>query len=309
MSYQAAWSLITSAQKITLLTHHKPDADGVSACTALDLVLRKLGKTTEAIYPSKLDTPLKRQPALVHIQKHDQMPDLLIACDTANYERLYYPEAFRTLPLINIDHHISNSITGTVNIVNGQAASTCEEVYHLLMTCCPKLMDAQIAECLLFGILYDTQVFRTQSTTPRTLAAAQACLAYGSNIAHLARELFALKQVSILPLWGDVLQSVSIDETKKTVWAVVKQCDLQRRNLQTDALEGIVNLLAELNPLDVSILCYEAEDGSTKLSFRSKERDVNALAKTFGGGGHRCAAGASVKAPIDEVVKRVVAAL
>jgi len=307
MALTRAWQLIQSATNITLLTHYKPDADGVSACAALDIVLRKMGKTVQAVYPTKPETNLSRQPQDSLVAHHTLTPDLIIACDTANYERLYYPEAFHRVPLINIDHHVSNSIMGVVNIINPAAASTCEELFYLFMIWCPELIDAAVAECLLFGILYDSQVFHTQSTTARTLRTAAACIDYGVNMFALSRELLANKTPTMIHLWGDILQSATIDTEKQAAWAVVRQADLKRHGVTLDSIVGLNNFLAEIALIDVTILFCEAEDGSTKISLRSKTRDVNLLAGRLGGGGHKNAAGLGMKMPIDQAVATLTA--
>ena len=97
-----AWSLLQQASTITFLTHHNPDADGVSACAALSFLMERRGKKIETIYPTKLQTPLKRQSSNVVINSHTRVPDLLVACDTANYDRLYFPEIF-LLFFLNLD--------------------------------------------------------------------------------------------------------------------------------------------------------------------------------------------------------------
>jgi phosphoesterase RecJ-like protein len=309
MALTRAWQMIQAATNITLLTHYKPDADGVSACAALDLILRKMGKNVQAVYPTKPETSLSRQPQDVLVASHTLTPDLLIACDTANYERLYYPEAFHRIPLINIDHHVSNSITGVINIINPAAASTCEELFYLLMIWCPELIDSAVAECLLFGILYDTQVFHTQSTTARSLRTAAACIDYGVNMFALSRELLSNKTPTMIKLWGDILQAATIDTEKQAAWAVVRQADLKRHGVTLDSIVGLNNFLAEIALIDVTVLFCEAEDGSAKISLRSKTRDVNQIAQRLGGGGHKHAAGLAMKMPVDEAVAKLTALL
>jgi len=309
VSLSHAWQVIQEAKTIVLLTHYKPDADGISACAALDHVLRRLGKTIQAVYPSKDESALKRQPHDVQIAQHTVEPDLLIACDTANYDRLYFPDAFKAIPLINIDHHISNSLQGTVNIVNPEAASTCEELFHLLMNWCPALVDKYTAECLLFGILYDTQVFHTQSTSARVLKTAAACVELGVNMFQLSRELLAHKDARFLPFWGKALQHIHIDNTKQVLWTVVRQSDLHASGLEMDALVGLNNFIAESSPVDTTITFYEDEQGRTKVSLRSKTRDVNAIAGLFGGGGHTRASGVLMPMSVDEAVEKMISAL
>ncbi len=309
MSINRAWQAIQEAKKIILLTHQKPDADGISSCTALDHVLRGMGKVVQTIYPSPDESSLRRQPLDVRIASHTIDPDLLIACDTANYERLYFPEGFRQIPLINIDHHISNALKGIANIVNPESASTCEELFHLLMTWCPERVDAYVAECLLFGILYDTQVFHTQNTTVRSLTTAAACIEHGVNMFALSRELLAQQSPRFLPFWGEMLQKVGMDEQKQVLWLTVTQDELKARGLDMSALVGLNNFIAEASPIETTITLYESEQGNTKVSLRSKTRDVNKIAGLFGGGGHVRAAGALIKKPVHEAVKDLLAVI
>ena len=162
-----AWKFIKKSRNITLLTHSSPDGDGISACAALDATLIKLGKNTETIYPDKPEFIYKRQATNIFIGEHKQKPDLIIAVDTANYQRLYWPTEFKNIPLINIDHHISNSLNGKFNFVNPQSSSACEELYIVLQNWDASSMDKYIAECLLFGILYDGQIFHINSINPK----------------------------------------------------------------------------------------------------------------------------------------------
>ncbi len=306
---QKSWNLIQQAEKITLLTHYKPDGDGVSACAALDILLRKHGKQVEAVYPSELETPIKRQAEKVLVNTHEQTPDLIIMCDTANYERLYYPEAFKSIPSINIDHHVSNSITGTLNFITTNVSSTCEQVYHLIKGWDADNFDLAISEAILYGILFDSQSFNTLSTYSSTLKVAADLMDRGANMAQLQAELFQNKNPKIIELWGSMMSNIALAQNGKAAWSVIRQEDLQKRNLEPGSLAGFINFLAQISEIDISILFYETKDGKTKVSLRSKKADVNALAKQFGGGGHKHASGIMVDKPIDQVVQELTQAI
>ena len=94
-----AWQLINQASQITLLTHRKPDGDGVSACAAFDEILAALEKETETIYPTKSYMKLSFHARYVEIDNHTFIPDLIIAFDTASRDRMYLPDAFKDIPL------------------------------------------------------------------------------------------------------------------------------------------------------------------------------------------------------------------
>lgn len=301
----AAWQDIQKVQKITFLTHQKPDADGISACAALSEVLQGLGKSVETIYPSAAEGTFYAQPANVFINEHHQAPDLLIACDTANYERLYFPQEFKTIPLINIDHHVSNKIDGTHNFIASNVSSTCELVYFLLQKWAPTEITSHVASTLLFGILYDSQVFHTQSTHPSTLRVAADLVDRGAQLFDLTMQLLCNKNPRIIAFWGHLMQNIGLSPQGTAAWAIIHQKDLVAHDLKLDSLIGFSNFLAQISGVDVAILLYETEDGMTKVSMRSKKTDVNQIAKKFGGGGHIYAAGILSELPIDECAQQL----
>ena len=300
-----AWQMMQDAQTITLLTHRNPDGDGVSSCAALSLLLEKHGKKTETVYPSKLEFTVTRQPKNVLINTHTFVPDLIIACDTASYDRLYYPDEFKTIPMINIDHHVSNSVNGTINLVIGGAASTCELIYDLMLQWDATALSKTMVEALLFGLLDDTQVFYTTSTTADTLRTAAELIDRGANLFQLHTELLQNKNPKIIEYWGHVLSNVAYSDSGHAAWAVVRQSDLKSRGLTLSSLVGLSNFLAQISGTDITALFYEDEEGNTKVSLRSKKADVNALAGKFGGGGHVNASGILLDKPIDDVVAQV----
>ena len=300
-----AWQLINQVEKITLLTHRNPDADGISACAALARVLEAQGKQIEAVYPTAPELVILRQPEIVFINEHRQLPDLLIVCDTANSERAYLPQAFAGIPLINIDHHISNSIQATFNFVDGQASSACEVLYFFMQHAGRNVINKEVAECLLFGILYDTQVFQIPSTAPRTLRIAAELIEQGVVLSALITELLAHKNPEIIAFWGKLLSTVSYNQHKTAAWIIITQNLLKEHGLTLASLTGLSNFLSTIALIDVAIIFYELEDGGTKVSLRSRHHDVNALAKNFGGGGHKNAAGITTQQSVHEIVAAI----
>lgn len=311
-----AKKLIDNAQRVTLLTHYNPDGDGVSACAALAHFLIEQGKSVETIYPTKLEEVIVRQPANVLINKHQQQPDLLIALDTSVYKRLYYPEAFKNIPLITIDHHRNNEIKGTVNFVTTEVSSTCELLYLLFMHWAPSQegshqpnITTYIAECLLYGILYDTQSFYNNATTPVTLRLAGELMQYHkADIFQLQRELYN-KKPNIIIFWGHLLQTMQLSTSQKAAWVSITQETLRTYNMDIRTVAGFSNFFAQLLDVDVTVLFYELTDGTSKASLRSKKADVCTLANRFGGGGHTNASGITSDMPFTELVSRVTKAL
>lgn len=303
---QQAWELIKASKIITLLTHANADGDGISACAAFDHVLKNLGKKVETICPDNPEFNYKRMPSNLLIGKHQQIPDLIIALDVANKERLYWTREFDDIPLINIDHHTSNSLNGKFNFVNPEASSACEELYVILQRWDPSLIDKYTAECLLFGLLYDSQIFHIQPLQPKTLKIAAAMMESGANIFELEKELISNKNPKILAFWGQLLSNINIIKNGKAAWAKITQQNLRQSNLDLTSIIGFNNFMAQISDVDVTILFYETVNGKTKVSLRSKTTDVNKFAKQFGGGGHTNAAGILSDKSIDQVIKEVI---
>ncbi len=299
------WEHIDNAQKITLLTHFRPDGDGISACAAMETILLKSGKYVETVYPSETEFKVPRCPKNILINSHKETPDLIIIFDTANEDRVYAPNSFKEITSINIDHHISNSIPATINILDFKASSACEVLYNIIALHDETLITTYIAECLLFGILSDSQAFHTQNTTANTLRIGADLVDRGANLFELKTELLSHKDPNIIKLWGYMLENISISKHEKAAWSVIRQEELAQLNLTLGATIGFNNFLAEISGVDVTVLFTETDDGKTKVSLRSKKTDVNKIAAYYGGGGHKNASGILIDTPIDEVVKTI----
>lgn len=303
------FNLIKKSSKITLLTHYRPDGDGISACTALEEILINMGKTVETIYPSTPEFEFKRTPRNCFIKEHKQTPELLIALDTANYQRLYFPQEFKNITLINIDHHISNTLEGLYNFVPQKTSSTCEILFELIKKWDMNLINKYVAQALLFGILYDSNIFQTQSTYPSTLRVSAELIELGADLFQLKTELISNKDPKILSLWGKLLSNIKINKSGQAAWAKIKQEDLKKENLSISSLVGFNNFLSQIADVEYTILFYETGNGKTKVSLRSKTKNVNKLASKFNGGGHKNAAGILSDKPIDKLEEEITSLL
>ncbi|MCK4650557.1 bifunctional oligoribonuclease/PAP phosphatase NrnA [Candidatus Babeliales bacterium] len=297
---------IQKSKTITILTHLNPDGDAISSCTAMSHILEKKGKKVEVIYPSNPEFKLKRTSKNILINKHKQIPELLIILDTATHERCYFIDDFKNIPIINIDHHISNTINGTYNFVDKKTSSTCEIIFILLQNWNKNLIDKYTAECLLCGILYDSQIFHTQSTTSKTLAISAKLMSLGANLYKLKNEIISHKNPQFVKLWGKILSNIKITKKGNAAWTSITQQDLKKHNLKPTSLIGFNNFLSQIMGIDITILFYETENEKTKVSFRSKKTNVDKLASKFGGGGHKNAAGILSKKPIKTLIKEII---
>jgi phosphoesterase RecJ-like protein len=306
---KAGWSLLRHAQNITLLTHRNPDADGIAACAALAHCLEHHRKHVEVIYPNQPEFPVAQHATNVFINTHKHQPDVIIIVDTATLERAYFPDVFKSVPLMIIDHHCSNNIKGVFNFVNPNSSSTCEELFVLIRDSNASLLDRYVAECLLAGILYDSQCFQTQLTSPRTLRIAAELVDKGANLFELKNQIFSSKTPHIISLWSKILGTVTMNSKKTAAWVCIRQADMKAADATPSSLAGFNNFLSQLCDIDVTVIFYEMESGQTKVSLRSRTTDVNKIAAHFGGGGHKNAAGIVSTKPFEAVVTEVTALL
>ncbi|PKL36636.1 hypothetical protein CVV38_01900 [Candidatus Peregrinibacteria bacterium HGW-Peregrinibacteria-1] len=229
--------------------------------------------------------------------------DLIITVDCAELKQLKgiyenNTELFHSLPVINIDHHISNTNYGKINHVDVMASSATEIIFSILKRLSEEhntqLIDEDVATLLLTGIITDTGSFQNANTTPRSFAKAAELVAYGARQQEIIQQIYKTKQLSQLKLWGRVLSKIQTDETHKIVWSVVTQQDLKdTESLMEQTGDIIDELMTNAPGAEVIVLIKEKENGQISGSIRTTHAsvDASAIAEHFGGGGHTQAAG------------------
>ncbi len=229
--------------------------------------------------------------------------DLIITVDTAETSQLgvFYQEnieLFQQIPVINIDHHVSNSHFGKINHVDIMASSTTELLLPLLEeladdTSTP-LIDEDVATLLLTGIITDTGSFQNANTTPKAFAKAAQLISYGARQQEIIQHIYKTKQLSQLKLWGRVLSKIQTDEKHRIVWSVVTRQDFKdTESLEEQTGDVIDELMTNAPGAEVIMLMREREDGCISVSLRTTNNNVDAskIAENYGGGGHTQAAG------------------
>lgn len=246
--------------------------------------------------------------------------DLIITVDTAELTQLHsiYEnniEMFQRLPLINIDHHISNTHFGKINYVDIMASSTTELLTPLLEELAREegieLIDEDIATLLLTGIITDTGSFQNANTTPRSFEVASELIAYGARQQEIIQYIYKTKQLSQLKLWGRVLSKIQTDEKHHIVWSVVSQQDFRDTGSNEDETGDIIDELMTNAPgAEIILLLKEKKDGAISVSMRSTTpaADVSQIAEKFGGGGHVQAAGCRLNVDLHTAEHQIISA-
>lgn len=303
-----------AARRVLILSHINPDGDAIGAMLGVWHMLQAIGK--DAIPLASSPTPQYSQwlPGYDRIQVYEPgkpLPhaDLVVLVDTATLSRigpLYNAHAatLNALPLLVIDHHVTNEGEGAMNLIVPQAAATCEILYTLFHA-----MDVpispELATCLLLGITTDTQSFQTSATRANTMRVAAELLEYGADHRSIVQQVYFALPASSVALIGLALGLLQTEHG--IAWTTVTQEMMQITGAEDEAADEVVRMLQRIEGVRALVLFKERPDGSTKLSFRSTPPiNVGVLAQRWGGGGHAQAAGATLAQPPGKAADEVL---
>lgn len=293
---------IAAAQHILILTHINPDGDAVGASLAVWHALGALGKQRTAILTPPIPGYAGWLPGadqIVLYQSGMALPsaDLAILVDTAHLTRIgpIYDEhaaTLATLPVVVIDHHVTNDGGATLNLVDPDSASTCDLLYRLFCAMGAPITNA-IATCLLLGLITDTQSFQTNATRSASLRAAAALLEANADHAQIVRAVYYGLPASSAALMGRALAGLRCEHG--VVWTMVEKSMFEETGAEEEAADEVIRVLQRIGEARVMALFKERSDGTTKISLRARTPlNVATIAQRCGGGGHAQAAGANL---------------
>lgn len=231
--------------------------------------------------------------------------DLIVVVDSAELSLLgsIYTDnidTFNSTTILNVDHHVSNTRFGQMQMIDSTCASATEVLFSWFSTN-PKwkdLITPDVATLLLTGLITDTRSFQNPNTTPRSLEVAANLLDLGARQQEIIQHVYKTKPLSTLKIWGRALNRIQVDTESRIVWSAVSREDLQEMGATSKETAGILDeLISTIPDADVHVLFTEVEEGGFKASMRSSTAvDVNRIAgKLFNGGGHARASGFKMK--------------
>jgi phosphoesterase RecJ-like protein len=297
-------------KNICLLGHIHPDGDCVGATIGLAMLLEKYHITSTVLLkdlPNQYDfLPITR-----YVSDHmDEPVDLIISLDASDPERLGSFEQLLTLgkKVINIDHHMSNTMFGDYNYVDVEASSTSEMVFQMVEDF--SVMDINIAKALYTGILFDTGGFKHSNTKPSTHLAAAKLISYGFDFSELIHKLFDMKPLKAFKAQGLAFERARTYMNEKILVCYLNMEDYSNFGIEKSDTESIVHYMNNVEGVEVAVFFYAIDADTYKISLRSKGSvDVCKVAMDFGGGGHQKASGASIKAPLEDAILVVTNAI
>ncbi len=315
---QRASDALLKAQKIAIFAHISPDGDTLGCVLALTHALKKLGKEVIPCAADGVPHGLKWLPGAEWIQQTSERRDfdLAVVCDAGALNRVgtsLLPIVESAPLLIDIDHHVVLGDTfGDIQVLDSKAAATAELIYtqirSLEASTGQALMDAEIAECLLTGIITDTGSFMFANVRPETLLLASQLQQEGAVPAKICEQVYTNHTYASQKLLACALNSLQLSPNGKVAWAFLTGKDFEEFNAVDSDSDGIVNHVRDIQGVSIGLLFREIPGKKIRVNLRGREGvAVNEIAAVFGGGGHRLAAGCSLDPPLNEAIERIIA--
>ena len=296
--------------KILITGHLNPDGDALGSGLALKLVLDKLKYNSVISYDfsNQLSEEFSYLP--IHkITKKEKLEDhydisYVFDCGDPNRLGALSELVLKSNEIYVVDHHLDLTF-GTNSEVDSSAASTTQVLFRMFKN--EKIeIDSEIANCLLTGLITDTGRFQYSNTNEEVFEIASELLSFGANLVEITESIYGSVSYNALKLQADVINRIRIDNKYNLSYSYVLQEDYRKHNTfpeETDFLIDVVRLPKEAN---VALLLKEQEDGTYKGSLRSRGNiDVQLVASSFGGGGHKAAAGFSSNENRDEILVKI----
>lgn len=310
--------IIKRHQTFVITSHVNPDGDSLGCELALAHFLRKIGKSATILNHN--ETPKfyefldKRNELLKFIpEAHIGIilnTEVIFVVDTNQSDRLRSVEKYvlqsKAIKVI-IDHHLEAGDFADYYLIDEQATSTAEILYKLLLSMDNDIIDYDIAHPLYTAIMTDTGSFRFPRTDIETHQIIADLLQYDVDPTAVYSHVYESWSLGRMRLLGEALNSLKTEYDGKLAFMVCTQKMFENTETTEVETDNFTTYPMSIEGVKVGLLFNELDDG-IKISFRSKGNiSINELAKEFGGGGHKNAAGARLfRVRLEEIVKEVI---
>lgn len=298
--------LIDKSNSIVLLAHEDPDGDAIGSLIAFYLILRDMNKDVEVI-ASKIPERFKYLEDIDKIVDNSQKNfDLVIVLDCASKKRIGQIDNIvdRASQVIVIDHHVSNTLYGDINYIEGNTSS-CAQVLYYLFKEWKWNINKECGKALMTGVLTDTNGFKNDNVDKNTYLMAAEMLDVGIDIYNLQREVLTIVTKPQLELKRIALDRLEFFDNGKIAFSYVTKKDMDSVGAMVGDHEGLVEIGRDIIGVEVSI--FMREDEGFKISLRSNGSvKVNEIAEFFDGGGHEMAAGLNIDKNLEDAKNDII---
>ncbi len=290
-------------RRIVITSHMRPDGDSIGSSLALAWALRELGIDARVVHRDPPTPQLAEFPGTGDIEVAGAIPqgtEAVVVLECGDLARTGL-SGFDGLPLLNIDHHPGNTGYGDVHWFDGTAAALGEVVFDIIAELGVPL-TAQMATQLFVAVVTDTGSFKYPGVSPRTFSTCARLLEAGADPVSTARKLYDSHSLGRLRLQGALLQTLEVELDGRVALMTLTDAMLDASGSAPDETDGLINLPLSVKAIQAAVCFKQADDGHWRVSLRSKGAiDVGRLARGFGGGGHRNAAGCTLQGPLERV--------
>ena len=299
---------IRARQRFVISSHTRPDGDSIGSSLAMAYALRAMGKEADVVHSDPAPGPLMQFPGVRDIQVMPQVGnhyDAAIVMECGDLGRTGVAGLDRFF-LINIDHHPGNVGYGRLNWFNPDAAACGEMVFDLVKALGAPLTP-EVAIHVYLAILTDTGSFHYANISPRTFEICKEALEAGVDPVAVARNVYDSNNMGRLKLFGAVLSAMQIDPSGRVAIVYLDHEMARAAGGTYEDTEGLINLPLTVKEILAIVFFKQIEGDEYRVSMRSKGTiDIGGIAKEFGGGGHRNAAGCTVTGAIDALKKMFI---
>ena len=303
VSLASIGKLLDRCEHIILTPHIHPDGDCLGSMLGFYHYLVNRGKKVEMLLDDAVPSSFSFFPGVDLIKQPQGVisADLLIVFDSSDVERLGRVKDQVVAPILNIDHHLSNTHFADYWLVDSSASATAEIVYSLL-----KFLNAALttdmAICLYTGIVTDSGFFRYASTSPKTMRYGAELIELGVK-PHYIADLLETRSKESLTVMAEVLRTLEFyDDSQIAVLTITPEI-VAKGN---DYTEGLINYPRSIENVEIAVVFKIVDTTTIRISLRSKNVDVSTIAVTLGGGGHARAAGCTFDGPVVAAKQRII---
>lgn len=300
--------LIESKGRFAITSHVRPDGDSLGSSLGLYWLLRALDKDVEVIMRDGVPHAYRKLPGAEFVRVTpavDRQYDAVFVIECSDITRPGLIDLDKQF-VVNIDHHSTTALFGTINWIDSTASAVGEMIYNLCKATGVRV-TREIAECVYTALITDTGSFHYSNTSERTFKVASELVRAGVKPAKISQAVFSSYPWSKIELMSEVLATARRDESGRVAW-MRQSLEMQERARAADEDgDGFVNYPLTVGEVEAVALLKECAPGVYRTSLRSKgDINVARIAEKFGGGGHRNAAGCTLHGDWDEAERTIV---
>ena len=311
MNASAVAQALSERDSFILTSHARPDGDAIGSSLALALALEAVGKRARVVLKDPIPAPYAAFPAIERIERAtrtDDPADAVVFLECSDPTRPEVAGLERPF-IVNVDHHLGNTMYGTVNWFDASAAA-CGEMVAEIIDALGVTWTQPIAAHLYLALSTDTGGFRYGPISARTFEICRRIAEAGVDTALLSRQIFDNYSLGRVKLTGALLGSMTLHHGDSLAVLAFDDDLLARCGATIDDAEGLVNLPLSAREVVAVALFKQQQAGVFRLSLRSKGSvDVRSVAAAWEGGGHKNAAGCTLTGDFFTLYKAVVAAM